>query len=496
MNIDEILKTWKEFEKLTEQKYQSVFGDEFKLKMPSTGDKLKLDLPKEPAQAPAKLAIKPEPVLPKEPTPDWKSDIKADMAEPRGKISDAERLARRKEISDLPVKVSDYESRVKGKERLKFQYADDPIDYDTGKITKKGRISRRFKSLKDTGFRFKDFYNAIDNPEMKDIRKILGREDRRFGRRHGKAMKAYVNKIGTFEASRNLGVDELTLKKMFLPKNKRNDPNLKNWARNEGGMLAVPNKFIKRATKLGVKYGAITPEQAKNLIRGGMNYDPRTGYSNYGGELGDELPGIGTDNLALNAVARLAARYAARGYNASKHRDRTGHDFHAAAPQVVSAQIKYLKSRIKAGKASAMKAPPGGDYKGKYKRDYNVARQLMKDYGSLTAYLRSEREYGSTARESLPPRVRKMFSKMSLDQTLGNRALEIAKNPKYTLDQLVDMRKNRSGPEGLKTSSKLRRRQALLDRAIALRQGAATGQRRVKLPGGLIDFDSKGILTK
>ena len=43
---------------------------------------------------------------------------------------------------------------------------------------------------------------------------------------------------------------------------------------------------------------------------------------------------------------------------------------------------------------------------------------------------------------------------------------------------------------------KMRRKKALLDRAIALRQGAAAGRSRVMLPGGLIDFDVKGVLKK
>ena len=55
------------------------------------------------------------------------------------------------------------------------------------------------------------------------------------------------------------------------------------------------------------------------------------------------------------------------------------------------------------------------------------------------------------------------------------------------------MKKKAAARKGI---TKLRRKQALLDRAIALRQGAAAGRSRVMLPGGLIDFDVKGVLKK
>lgn len=485
MNIDEILKTWKEFEKLTEQKYQSVFGDEFKLKMPSTGDKLKLD----PLKTKEPLAKKT--VTPKTTAPDWESDVKADMA-PINKPAD-----RLKDTSvTLPVKVKDPSLRTKNNIRSSFrdeepEFLASDADAATGRWTKKGKIARRFEPLKDTGFRFTDFYKAIQNPEMKDIRKILGRKDRRFGRRHGKAMKAYVAKVGSFEASRNLGVDELSLKKMFGPKGKRKDPKIKNWARTEGGALRVPDKFIQKATNLAVKSGALSPEQAKTFLEKGLRYDPRTGKT--AGWDGDSYGGR---TFGGEAVSRLAALYAIRGYNVGKHREKTGHAFSPIGTHELSDKIKYLKSKIKGGKTSATEAGEGGDYKGKWKRDFGTAQRLMKDFGSLAAWKRFQNTDSGEGQKSLSPRVHKMFSKMSLDQTLGSRALNIAKDSKYTLEQLINMRKNKSGPEGLKVSAKMRRKQALLDRAIALRQGAAAGQRRVKLPGGLVDFDTEGILTK
>tara|TARA_Y100000593_G_scaffold25257_1_gene50506 strand:+ start:352 stop:1794 length:1443 start_codon:yes stop_codon:yes gene_type:complete len=480
MKIDEILKTWKQFEKNAEKltEYKSMFGSEFKLKMPSVDDKPKLKLSEPPKKAASSPA---DPTPPSDPAPDWKTDVRADMTPdpaPQDRLKDP--------LPELPIKVKDPSLRTKSQIR---------DDWEVSKYVSrggaKGKIFGKYKDLGASGFRFKDFYKVLQAPKMKSIRRILGSKDHKFGPRHAKAMRAYVAKVGSFNASRELGVDELKLKKMFgSTKIKKGAPppaDLKNWTRVQGGALRVPDKFIQKATRLATKSGVITPEQAKAFLRTGMVYDPRTGKTS--STWGESIFGA-------EAVRKLAGLYASRGYDRSKHIKRTGHSYSPFDRTELTGKIKYLRSKIKGGKVSATSQGAGGDYKGKWKRDFATARRLMKSYGSLAAWQKYERTSATDQKTSLSPRVRKMFSRMSLDQTLGNRALRLAKNPKYTLQQLIDMRKNRSGPEGLRVSAKLRRKQALLDRAIALRRGAAQGYRRVKLPGGLIDFDAKGILTK
>ena len=519
MKLEEILNTWKKFQieakkdqTLTENLSTSGYsltgpGSKFDLKLKPMssfaldGD----DKPKEKADQPVAKAATPPPApatpkaAPATPTapisspPDWKDDVRADIKP----VQPPEARLKADPLAELPVKVKDPKKR--GKATIKKNWRD--IDHEgwsepdadlRQSSISKGRISRRYKGLKDTGFRFSEFYKAIQGPEMKDIRKILGRKDKRFGRNHAKAMRAYVAKVGSFNASRELGMDEFKLKNMFGSKKQKLDPNIKNWTRLQGGSLRVPDKFLQRATKLAVKSGVLSQDQAKAFIKSGLTYDPRTGKI-----AGDWA---GTDSrtpFGAQAVARLAGMYATRGYNASKHRDRTRHSFSRIGSHELSDKIKYLKSKIKGGKTSATEAGEGGDYKGKWQRDFKTAKRLLKDYGSLSGWEKNTRQEDDASRESLSPRVRKMLSKMSLDQTLGTKALSIAKNPKYTLQQLIDMRKLPSlDNKSPSLVYKMRRKKALLDRAIALRQGAAAGRSRVMLPGGLIDFDVKGVLKK
>ena len=508
--MKKILSEWNKYkeqvEEILSEAYVSLFGDEFKLKRSQRPSEITPKLKKH------KVDVVPPTPTPPTPTPDkkgpeagvtitrrpdWKADIGADMSRP---AMPADRLKIKTADTDLPVKVKVPSLRTKHSIRSDWGDA-----REKRPPTASGRIGRKYADLKDSGFRFGDFYKALKAPEMKGIRRILGTKDNNFGRRHARAMKAYVKKVGSYKASRQLGVDELKLKKMFGPKMKKGTPGTtdpKDWTRIQGGSLRVPDKFVKRATSLAVKSGTISAEQAVNLLKAGLTYDPRTGKI-AAGKLKRHVGQHGSNysqGFGAEAVKRLAGLYATRGYNISDHQKKTGHARSPISSHELSDKIKYLKSKIKGGKLSAMRGTTERDKWGDTnpdikKRDFDTARRLMKDYGSLAAWKR-EHISGRESQVSLSPRVRKIFSDMSLDRTLGFRAIKIAKNPKYTLAQLIDMRQNRSGPEGLRVSSRMRRKQALLDRAIILRQAAAAGERRAKLPGGISDISTKGILGK